>query len=195
MSSFNEQILIALIPALSTGVISFAISYFVNIKKIRNETKVLVTTYNLQKGKHISEIRFDEEFAICKDLSEVAHYLSEASFKIFPQIEDLGGNAHDLLVETQKRHHEALEWLEKFKEKLYRNAPFLTEALYEDFWLFYAHCEYLIQNQPLMQGKELNELSLENPEFLLAYSSQLGKTDIELRTLVNKVRKHFEHLE
>ncbi|SMP47681.1 hypothetical protein SAMN06298221_10440 [Sphaerochaeta associata] len=191
MNTLCSQLVISTI----TAVLAFASSLYLARKKAKAERSLLIEEYGLQKGKHICDIRFDEEFAICKDLSEVAHYLSEASFKIFPQIEDFGGNAHDLLVETQKRHHEALEWLEKFKEKLYGNAPFLTEALYEDFWLFYTHCEYLIQNQPLMQGIEPEELSLDYSDSFLAYSSQLGRTDIELSTLVNKVRKHFEDLE
>jgi len=191
MNTLCSQLVISTITAL----LAFTSSLYLARKKAKAERTLLIEEYGLQKGKHISEIRFDEDFAICKDLSEVAHYLSEASFKIFPQTEDFGGNAHDLLVETQKRHHEALEWLEKFKEKLYGNAPFLTEALYEDFWLFYTHCEYLIQNQPLMQGIEPEELSLDYSDSFLAYSSQLGRTDIELSTLVNKVRKHFEDLE
>ena len=75
-----QSLLIALIPALIAGFVSWLISY----QQIKNAKKEFVLRCDLENKKYITKARFDMEFSIYKELSEKILEMVGCVSELFP---------------------------------------------------------------------------------------------------------------
>ena len=151
----------------------------------------------LEKNNYISQSRFDLEFNIYKDISEMLYIAVEKCYWLFPtQIDYSPQGKNEINIFYQKRYDNAVESIVGVQRVLGSKAPFISEELFNRF----ENLKQLLTTQVNMYpicgaivgcrgtlGKELNDEL--NKSFL-----RTDEIKTDHKALIDKMRFYFDSL-
>lgn len=188
-----QSLLIALVPAVITAGITLAISLLQN-----NKTKLeLLKKYQLEQSYHISQTRFDMEFAIYKEISEKIVSLAIFIQNLFPQ-----GIYQEPIDETAKHsyyeelHRKTCDYLDEANLTINKYAIFINEEWYNRFLEIKALC---VTQAKLFNFLRVNKSSLtpckEADDALRGCFARTKEISDKFDGLIKDLRKYIQNMD